>query len=826
MTKINAQKQLDKTRQLLQELGNALSDLVKLSPDIFHDETIKKNLQDFWQKYEESKERLAKPNFRIATIGTTSAGKSTIVNALIGRRIAPIEAGEMSGGVLRLQHSEQPHLLIEKTPDAAWETGEWSGLSDQEFYDRIKNVMQQYHRARRQREYNAPQITASLPLLPACIPNLLDLPTGIGIEIIDLPGLKSFQDRTNLTIIQQQVNKAFSLVALDYLQVDDTHRQKLLQELKQVVEYSQSRTDSMVFILNRVDQRGADDLPLADRISQLKKEIKDVLSLQDEPDIIPFNARLLYYAQCAWGTSYNLKNSHVDQKTRSELLKNMFIDCASLIEDKTLANRELDDWFSELRKSAKRGELIEPKAMQTILNYALDWSGGKELWKCFKRRVQNSFGELVLIPALRDIFASYDTLASDLDIFIKTRQIDNEKEVQAERQKIAELRDNLHQEIAKITKEFEGDIEYSIEGLKQDLREDTTNQRIEINQYLESGKRVGFATIREAIHDVESNLIVSLIVPVRDALKNNRGAFDLKEQLENVISPPLAADISKAYDHVSRRLMTFALESEYLVKKVRADDPQGKQELEHDERYVILLYYTMKQGIKARAEFLLQGRAKEIEDALVDLVREQLEKLESYLSDQSLSGIGLAQATMSNVRQKISETSPTLPEEIFNFSDIVKRKTTQETEKVGETTVRKPIEETYEEGSCYYKTTKIRIRYETVTIDITEDVEYINLTLPSPDLMGTQWAWGIMDSKFQLWDILCDWIVKRLDEVRDIFAESVNEVTNLADRALEQQLQIIQENFEQKKSFWQDFDARQKEVKAIRQRLQNDLQSS
>ena len=40
--------------------------------------------------------------FRIATIGTTSSGKSTIVNALIGRRIAPIEAGEMSGGVLTL----------------------------------------------------------------------------------------------------------------------------------------------------------------------------------------------------------------------------------------------------------------------------------------------------------------------------------------------------------------------------------------------------------------------------------------------------------------------------------------------------------------------------------------------------------------------------------------------------------------------------------------------------------------------------------------------------------------------------------------------------
>lgn len=49
---------------------------------------------------------------------------------------------------------------------------------------------------------------------------------------------------------------------------------RLLEELKRVVECLQGRTDSMIFILNRVDQRGADDLPLSVRIDKLREEIK------------------------------------------------------------------------------------------------------------------------------------------------------------------------------------------------------------------------------------------------------------------------------------------------------------------------------------------------------------------------------------------------------------------------------------------------------------------------------------------------------------------------------------------------------------------------
>ncbi len=96
---ININSKLNSTRELLKELGNSISGLVNSCKEIFKDPKIKYSLKEFLTVYQEAVQRLENPSFRIATIGTTSSGKSTIVNALIGRKIAPIEAGEMSGGV-------------------------------------------------------------------------------------------------------------------------------------------------------------------------------------------------------------------------------------------------------------------------------------------------------------------------------------------------------------------------------------------------------------------------------------------------------------------------------------------------------------------------------------------------------------------------------------------------------------------------------------------------------------------------------------------------------------------------------------------------------
>ena len=728
------ESKLNNTRNLLQELGNSVSTLVNSSPDVFADSGIQSCLQDFLTVYQEAVQRLENPSFRIATLGTTSSGKSTIVNALIGRKIAPIEAGEMSGGVLTIKHSQEQRLMIAETEDAAWDAGEWTGLSDEDLYQRISTVMHSYHAARKKREYVAPQITAHVPLLPACDASLLGLPNGIGVELIDLPGLKSVQDRANLATIQKQVNKAFSLVALDYMQVDDDHRKRLLEELKKVVEYLQGRTDSMIFILNRVDNRGADDLPLSVRIDKLREEIKEVLSLPELPDVLPFNARLLYYAQCAWGSGAFNEPSPINQELRLKLLKAMFQDCAGVIKSNTKDNRDLKNWFRDIEDQVEDNEAIDDENMRKILRYSLEWSGGRELWDCFRGRVQESFSELVILPVLLEVFDNYNALAQSLDILIHTRKIYNQEQVKQERDQIAKIRQDLHKNIKRIGKEFKGEIEQLIAGLKSD----DPNTRIKIKQAAEKKGFDGFSLIFDAVNEVEGDLTKVLIVPVRDSLKNNQGAFELRNKLREVIFPSLAEDISQAYDNVSRRLSTFSSESENLVKRVRADDDKGKKELEHDERYVRLLYHRMREAISVRAEFFLQGKAQQFEQALESLVNEQVKRLKVCLSDKTFSSINLEQAAISNLRKKLAQILLTLPEKFFELSAPIKQNRSTKREVVGKKTeyeTRTKTEyqdytESYQDGSCFSSTkTRTKTRpvtsnyQEAVTRNIYEDIE-------------------------------------------------------------------------------------------------------
>lgn len=568
------QAQLNQARENLQKLGNAVSELVNLSPDVFSDEAIKTRLQDFQQAYEEATQRLANPTFRIATIGTTSSGKSTIVNALMGRRIAPMEAGEMSGGVLTLTHSHERKLVIEATENAVWETGEWTDISDNELYSRIQTAMHRYHEARKKKEYIAPQITVHIPLLPAYDASLSGLPEGINVEFLDLPGLKSVQDKTNLAILQPLVGRAFSLVALDYMQVDEQHRQKLLTELKKVVEYLQGRTDSMIFILNRVDQRGADDKPLDERLQQLKTEIQEQLNLPSLPDIIPFNARLLYYAQCAWGTNPLHTSSNVTPEVLSALLESLFRDCANIITEKVKGDRDLRNWFRQLEDDIEDNNPIDDEKIRKLLNYALKWSGGDELWRLIRVKTEQSFFRLVIKPIWMDLFNYYDQLSTVININNSFVEFDQDKNIK-------KCIEQWEEKIKLVKIQFE---QLCLEKFNQ----------IIISCYEE------------------------IIVPIYQSFEFNQSANQIEQKLNKFITQDLYKDISFYYTNLNKSINSYYIKTVkkndlYFQREIVVNDIESLISLENDERMFRLLCLSLNEAIKEMIRFLIPIKEEEIE---------------------------------------------------------------------------------------------------------------------------------------------------------------------------------------------------------------------
>ena len=79
--------------------------------------------------------------------GTTSSGKSTLANFLIGEAILPAAVQEMSAGLVRVRHSYKRKLTIPRTKGATWETGRWNDITASEVCQRLEATMNAFRLA-------------------------------------------------------------------------------------------------------------------------------------------------------------------------------------------------------------------------------------------------------------------------------------------------------------------------------------------------------------------------------------------------------------------------------------------------------------------------------------------------------------------------------------------------------------------------------------------------------------------------------------------------------------------------------------------------------
>lgn len=208
---------LNYARNSIESIQQLLARLYTIAPSLRDNPELEGSVLRNHVLLEEAAAKLQHPALRIAMIGTTSSGKSTLVNGLIGRQIAPMDAAELSAGVLHLVHAERKRLHI-KEPQAEngqpladlWRAVDEYDLADQDMYDRIRNqVFKVYHERKETRTLPVPEVRVEGPLLPACSQQLLALPEGVGVEIFDLPGLNSTHDQHNLKVIQSYLKACF-----------------------------------------------------------------------------------------------------------------------------------------------------------------------------------------------------------------------------------------------------------------------------------------------------------------------------------------------------------------------------------------------------------------------------------------------------------------------------------------------------------------------------------------------------------------------------------------------------------------------------------------
>ncbi|MEH2439468.1 dynamin family protein [Nostoc sp.] len=269
---------VEQNAQLLSKYWhNFSSEISEHLPDTYHAE-----LQELSDKLERAIDNLVdelrNPTLTLATTGTTSSGKSTLVNLLCGAEIVPVAVSEMSAGAVTIEYSEKKSLIIHETPGALWECGEWTGISDERIYQRLYDVMISYIDNReKQANLGCPQSTIYYPFR-LIKESKLELPRGVKVRILDLPGLAYVGDEGNANVIKQ-CREALCLVTYNSAETDKEKVRSLLQEVVEQVKDLGGSPARMLFILNRIDVFRADrNWPetetrfVEDAISKIKKE--------------------------------------------------------------------------------------------------------------------------------------------------------------------------------------------------------------------------------------------------------------------------------------------------------------------------------------------------------------------------------------------------------------------------------------------------------------------------------------------------------------------------------------------------------------------------
>lgn len=218
---------------------------------------------------------LQNPTLTLATTGTTSSGKSTLVNLLCGAEIVPVAVSEMSAGAVTIEYNTEKSLIIHETPGALWECGEWRGISDDKIYQRLYQAMISYIENREtQPNLACPQSTISYPfrLLKE---SQLQLPKGTRVRILDLPGLAYVGDQGNANVIKQ-CREALCIVTYNSAETDSQKVKSLLQEVVQQVKDLGGSPARMLFALNRIDVFRADRSWPESENRFVEKAIRDI----------------------------------------------------------------------------------------------------------------------------------------------------------------------------------------------------------------------------------------------------------------------------------------------------------------------------------------------------------------------------------------------------------------------------------------------------------------------------------------------------------------------------------------------------------------------
>jgi len=357
-------------------------------------ETIETAITDF-------KNKLAHPTLTLAVTGTTSSGKSSLINLLCGADIMPCFEKETSAGIVTIHHAttDKCELIIHKTQGATWQCGSWADLSDSNIQEKLTACMETYNKHRTDANPpEFPKIDLTYPI--ACFTDksllgLQGLPDSTQFKLLDLPGLKNVTDTLNKEVIKH-CKEALCLVTYNMAEADDIKRKTLVKEVLEQVKLMGGSPNRMVFVLNRIDQFNKDDH--AERIKNeqvtiVLNEIKSILA-ESLPQY-QHQLETLSYSRLSSLPSlyaYWLRPTHPQKRYAANQLDNDFKRLTPAKEEfkkRSIRLDESEDWQAD--------------DFTWVHDYVWQSSHADDFFQVLDDHIEAHFAALVLPPMIEDL---------------------------------------------------------------------------------------------------------------------------------------------------------------------------------------------------------------------------------------------------------------------------------------------------------------------------------------------------------------------------------------------------------------------------------------
>lgn len=404
--------------------------------EIRYDKRLNTCFKEFLKESDETLSRLKKPMITIATVGTTSSGKSTILNGFTGRDIAPCNIDEMSAGILTFTPSETENkLIVKESPEGYWFGKTYQNMSDDNMRTEIERIFDIYKSKKTNRVCSAPQIEVVGKFLWNINKDIFDLPENIQFRFIDLPGLRREKgDRKNLKVIQDVLKevKPLCVLAMDYSQLATPEAlESLLSELTETIKNLGGSTESIIFILNKVDlYNKGQATTLEDDIEKFRKRVIAKLSTElpkynfDNIEIIPYIGILQNNAQIAIGLQHHRKCDKLEYNP--DVLSLLSTNCSKVFQN---SEKSIRRFFNSIIDDLAEKEPIENDDLKKLLDYAYEVSYANQFIEELKHRIKESFYEIVIYPATYKLHNKFNLLCAYLKNFLSVNRLRNQIQI-------------------------------------------------------------------------------------------------------------------------------------------------------------------------------------------------------------------------------------------------------------------------------------------------------------------------------------------------------------------------------------------------------------